>query len=365
MRTASAGRRTAFVAIPARTAWRGRSRRIAAGPATPRTGRGSRARCARRGRRRPGDAVPRSRSRRRPRPGVGPGAGRRRARPGAPRRGRRPGGARPGIRPSPRALGADGAPDRAVRRRFGGARPRDPRAEDHRRGGAPDVPGARACVRRGRARTAGLRLPPTPRRSRALPYHAFHPLGLERRRAELVRSSPARRRGSSASRSRRPRRAPARGARPRSRAAYAALRRSRGSARGPRPRSGSARSATPDAVSVGDFHIPNMVCWALAGEPRGTDERMLELLEPLPGPARPRDALLELAGIAAPRYGPRLASRRIRRSSPLAASPRASPTASRTRSAGRGTARRRTPPARAPRRRSRPRARAAPARRPG
>ena len=39
-----------------------------------------------------------------------------------------------------------------------------------------------------------------------------------------------------------------------------------------------------DAVSVGDYHVPNIVAWALAREPRGSDERMLELLEPLPAP---------------------------------------------------------------------------------
>jgi 3-methyladenine DNA glycosylase/8-oxoguanine DNA glycosylase len=36
----------------------------------------------------------------------------------------------------------------------------------------------------------------------------------------------------------------------------------------------------PDAVAVGDYHLPNLVSWSLAGERRGTDERMLELLEP-------------------------------------------------------------------------------------
>ena len=54
-----------------------------------------------------------------------------------------------------------------------------------------------------------------------------------------------------------------------------------------------------------------MVAWALAGEPRGTDERMLELLEPYRGQRGRVVRLLELAGIAAPRYGPRLAPRRI------------------------------------------------------
>ena len=38
-----------------------------------------------------------------------------------------------------------------------------------------------------------------------------------------------------------------------------------------------------DAVSVGDFHLKHLVAWALASEPRGTDDRMLELLEPYAG----------------------------------------------------------------------------------
>ena len=66
-----------------------------------------------------------------------------------------------------------------------------------------------------------------------------------------------------------------------------------------------------DAVSVGDFHIPNLVAWALAGEPRGTDERMLELLEPYRGQRGRVIRLLEASGISAPRFGPRLAGRRI------------------------------------------------------
>lgn len=38
-----------------------------------------------------------------------------------------------------------------------------------------------------------------------------------------------------------------------------------------------------DAVPVGDLHLPSIVTSALAGEPEGTDARMLELLEPYRG----------------------------------------------------------------------------------
>ena len=39
----------------------------------------------------------------------------------------------------------------------------------------------------------------------------------------------------------------------------------------------------PDAVPVGDLHLPSTVANALAGEPRADDTRMLELLEPYRG----------------------------------------------------------------------------------
>ncbi len=61
-----------------------------------------------------------------------------------------------------------------------------------------------------------------------------------------------------------------------------------------------------DAVSVGDYHLKNWVSWALAGEPRGTDERMVELLEPY----RPHRArmmrIIGSSGLGAPKYGPRI-----------------------------------------------------------
>lgn len=36
----------------------------------------------------------------------------------------------------------------------------------------------------------------------------------------------------------------------------------------------------PDAVVVGDYHLPHIVSFTLTGERRGSDERMMELLEP-------------------------------------------------------------------------------------
>lgn len=63
----------------------------------------------------------------------------------------------------------------------------------------------------------------------------------------------------------------------------------------------------PDAVLVGDYHVPHMVAWALAGEPRGDDRRMLELLEPYAGHRARAQRMLKSAGIRAPRHGPRMA----------------------------------------------------------
>jgi 3-methyladenine DNA glycosylase/8-oxoguanine DNA glycosylase len=61
----------------------------------------------------------------------------------------------------------------------------------------------------------------------------------------------------------------------------------------------------PDAVPVGDYHLPNTVAWWLADEPRATDERMLELLEPYQG-HRWRVIRMAKATGGAPKYGPKL-----------------------------------------------------------
>ena len=69
----------------------------------------------------------------------------------------------------------------------------------------------------------------------------------------------------------------------------------------------------PDPIVRGDVHLPNTVCWALAREPRGTDERMLELLANFPGQAFQVVRLIYGARIEAPRRGPRMAVRFGRR----------------------------------------------------
>jgi 3-methyladenine DNA glycosylase/8-oxoguanine DNA glycosylase len=61
----------------------------------------------------------------------------------------------------------------------------------------------------------------------------------------------------------------------------------------------------PDAVPVGDYHFANSVAWALAGEPRADDDRMLALLAPYAGHrGRVLRAVLRTEGHA-PAYGPK------------------------------------------------------------
>ena len=61
----------------------------------------------------------------------------------------------------------------------------------------------------------------------------------------------------------------------------------------------------PDAVIVGDYHLPHLVSYALAGERRGTDERMVELLEPYRGQRGRVVRLLVMSGLGPPRRVPR------------------------------------------------------------
>jgi 3-methyladenine DNA glycosylase/8-oxoguanine DNA glycosylase len=145
----------------------------------------------------------------------------------------------------------------------------------------------------------GLRLPPPPEKLARLPYWAFHPLGIERRRADTIRAAAA-----AADR------LAALGALP----PDERLRRLQAlPGVGPWTAAEASRLSfgDPDAVSVGDFHIPRLVCRALAREANGDDARMLELLEPYRGQRARVVLLLEHAGIYAARRAPRAAPRSI------------------------------------------------------
>lgn len=143
----------------------------------------------------------------------------------------------------------------------------------------------------------GLLLPPSAETLASLPYHAFHPIGLERRRAEVIRRAASRAAWLEAS----------------SNAALASRRLRSMAGIGQWTAAEVVRCAfgDPDALSVGDYHLPAVVAWALAGERGADDARMLELLEPYRGQRGRVQRLLEVGRIMPPRRGPRVAPRRV------------------------------------------------------
>jgi 3-methyladenine DNA glycosylase/8-oxoguanine DNA glycosylase len=61
----------------------------------------------------------------------------------------------------------------------------------------------------------------------------------------------------------------------------------------------------PDAVSVGDFHLSNVVGYALTGAARTDDATMLELLRPWEGQRARVIKLILLSGLRPPKFGPK------------------------------------------------------------
>ncbi len=61
----------------------------------------------------------------------------------------------------------------------------------------------------------------------------------------------------------------------------------------------------PDEVSVGDFHLPALVGWALSGRPTD-DAGMLDLLSGYAGHRQRAVRLVELSGVRKPAFGPRM-----------------------------------------------------------
>lgn len=144
-----------------------------------------------------------------------------------------------------------------------------------------------------------LRLPPDPQILAGLPYWDYHIVGIEKRRADVIarlavdhaRLAALAEVGSATVR--------------------ATLERYPGVGPWTSAETVAVTHGDPDAVSVGDYHLKNVVAWHLAGRPRGTDTEMLELLEPF-RPHRGRVIrLLETLG-PAPAFGPRMPLRSFR-----------------------------------------------------
>jgi len=148
-------------------------------------------------------------------------------------------------------------------------------------------------------RAAPMRVVPAPETLAGLPGYAYHPLGLERRRADAIRFAASR-----ATRVEECAIMPLPDA-------YARLRALPLVGPWTAAEVGLRALGDPDAVSVGDFHLGAAICWALAREEHGTDERMLELLAPFAGHRARVIRLIEAAGIHAPRRGPRMEPRSI------------------------------------------------------
>lgn len=145
---------------------------------------------------------------------------------------------------------------------------------------------------------ASLRLPPESSVMAAAPYHTYHALHLEKRRADLLRhvascaqwidelaaSGP----GDATSR----------------------LESITGIGRWSTAKTLEVSHGDPDQVAVGDFHFKHIVVHHLTGRDRGTDQEMLDLLEPF-RPHRGRVIrLLHTLGHE-PKFAPRMTPRDI------------------------------------------------------
>jgi 3-methyladenine DNA glycosylase/8-oxoguanine DNA glycosylase len=140
---------------------------------------------------------------------------------------------------------------------------------------------------------AGLLLPPQPQRLGSTPSWWFHPLGIERKRAEplitVARHADSLWRWAAQG----------------SAVAAGKMALLRGVGEWTIGVVLGLSLGEPDAVAVGDYHLKNTVAHALAGEARATDERMLELLAPYRGQRGRVVRLLQLDGHGAPKFGPR------------------------------------------------------------
>ena len=141
---------------------------------------------------------------------------------------------------------------------------------------------------------AGLWLAPSAHQLAALPYYRLHPSGIEQGRADTIRRASV----VAAALERAVDSPPVLDARLRSISGI-----------GPWTSALVCAGAAgdPDAVPVGDLHLPGIVCLTLSGDHRGGDDRMLELLEPYAGHRGRVVRLCVAGGVAPPRRAPRRA----------------------------------------------------------
>jgi 3-methyladenine DNA glycosylase/8-oxoguanine DNA glycosylase len=144
-----------------------------------------------------------------------------------------------------------------------------------------------------------LKVAPEPSVLAAQPYWVFHRFGIERKRADVIRAVSARadRLEECVDLSQDE--------------AFARLTHFTGIGPWTAAEVAARAMGDPDAVSVGDFHLPHLVAWVMAGEERATDERMLELLEPYRGERGRVIRLIESGAGRRPRRAPRQRIRSI------------------------------------------------------
>jgi 3-methyladenine DNA glycosylase/8-oxoguanine DNA glycosylase len=150
-----------------------------------------------------------------------------------------------------------------------------------------------------------MRVPPTPTALRAVPDWEWHRAGVDlaRRRALLASATVAHRLEGAVALAL----APAGGGA----AGRALLRRVPGIGVWTAAEVAQRAWGDPDAVSVGDFHVPTVVGWALVGRPLD-DAGMLAVLAPY-APQRQRAVrYIEASGFRRPRFGPRFSAKDYR-----------------------------------------------------
>ena len=134
-----------------------------------------------------------------------------------------------------------------------------------------------------------LLVPPHPQVLASTNHQDFHPLGLERGRADVIRRAAARAVSIESLGAESPAEAEHR------------LRALAGVTLWTTALVRTVAMGDPDAVPVGDHQLKHLVAWVFTGERRGSDAQMLDLLEPFRGHRGRVLRLLKASGLGPPR----------------------------------------------------------------